>query len=81
MTIAIQSLIIVGIALVAGAGFPNGVGGVVALVGIAVLIGAAFTSLSLGFGLTARKEETLIAAVTFLQLPCRSCPRRSCGPS
>ena len=31
-------------------------GGVVALVGIAVLIGAAFTSLSLGFGLTARKE-------------------------
>ena len=34
-----------------------------------MLIGAAFTTLSLGFALTARKEETLIAAVTFLQLP------------
>jgi ABC-2 type transport system permease protein len=69
VTIAIQSLIIVSIALLAGAGFPKGVVGVLALIGIAVLIGAAFTTLSLGFGLTARKEETLIAAVTFLQLP------------
>ena len=34
-----------------------------------MLIGAAFGALSLGFALTARKEETLIAAITFLQLP------------
>ena len=69
VTIAIQSFIIVGIALAAGAGFPNGVTGVIALVGVAVLIGACFGTLSIGLGLTARKEETLIATVTFLQLP------------
>jgi ABC-2 type transport system permease protein len=69
VTIAIQSLIIVGIALVAGAGFANGVPGVLAMIGIAVLIGACFGTLSIGFALTARKEETLIATLTFLQLP------------
>ncbi len=69
VTIAIQSLIIVGIALVAGAGFPEGVPGVLAMIGVAVLIGACFGTLSIGFGFVARKEESLIAAVTFLQLP------------
>ena len=69
VTIAIQSFIIVAIALAAGAGFPNGAPGVLALVGVAVLIGACFGTLSIGLGLTARKEETLIATVTFLQLP------------
>jgi ABC-2 type transport system permease protein len=69
VTIAIQSLVIVGISLLAGATFPNGVAGVVALIGVAVLIGACFSSLSIGFALTARKEETLIATLTFLQLP------------
>ena len=69
VTIAIQSLIIVGIALVAGAGFPNGVGGVLAMIGVAVLIGACFGTLSIGFAHVARKEETLIATLTFLQLP------------
>jgi ABC-2 type transport system permease protein len=69
VTIAIQSLIIVGIALVAGASFPNGLPGVLALVGVAILIGACFSSLSIGFAFVARKEETLIATLTFLQLP------------
>jgi ABC-2 type transport system permease protein len=69
VTIALQSLIIVGISLAAGASFAGGVPGVVALVGVAVLIGAGFSSLSIGFALTARKEETLIATLTFLQLP------------
>jgi ABC-2 type transport system permease protein len=46
VTIAIQSLIIVGIALVAGAGFANGVPGIVAMIGVAVLIGACFGTLS-----------------------------------
>jgi ABC-2 type transport system permease protein len=69
VTIALQSLIIVGIALLAGASFPNGVLGIVGLVGVAVLIGACFSSLSIGFALTTRKEETLIATLTFIQLP------------
>ena len=36
---------------------------------VAVLIGACFGTLSTGFALTVRKEETLIATLTFLQLP------------
>jgi ABC-2 type transport system permease protein len=69
ITMIIQSLIMVGIALLAGAHFENGVLGVIGLIAIAALISAAFASLSLGFALIARKEETLIATLTFLQLP------------
>lgn len=69
ITMVIQSLIMVGIALLAGAHFENGVLGVVGLIAIAALISAAFASLSLGFALITRKEETLIATLTFLQLP------------
>jgi len=69
ITMIIQSLIMVGIALLAGASFENGVLGVAGLIGIAALISAAFASLSLAFALVTRKEETLIATLTFLQLP------------
>jgi ABC-2 type transport system permease protein len=69
ITMVIQSLIMVGIALLAGATFHNGVLGVAGLIGIAALISAAFAALSLAFALVARKEETLIATLTFLQLP------------
>jgi ABC-2 type transport system permease protein len=69
ITMIIQSLIMVGIALLAGASFPNGVLGVAGLIGVAALISAAFASLSIGFALVTRKEETLIATLTFLQLP------------
>ena len=69
ITMIIQSLIMVGIALLAGASFENGVLGVAGLIAIAALISAAFASLSLAFALVARKEETLIATLTFLQLP------------
>ncbi|HLM10093.1 MAG TPA: ABC transporter permease [Thermoleophilaceae bacterium] len=69
ITMIIQSLIMVGIALLAGASFANGVLGVAGLIAIAALISAAFASLSLAFALVARKEETLIATLTFLQLP------------
>jgi ABC-2 type transport system permease protein len=65
----IQSLIMVGIALLAGAHFENGVLGVAGLIGIAALISAAFASLSLAFALVTRQEETLIGTLTFLQLP------------
>ena len=65
----IQSLIMVGIALLAGARFAGGVLGVAGLIGIAALISAAFASLSLAFALVTRQEETLIGTLTFLQLP------------
>jgi ABC-2 type transport system permease protein len=69
ITMIIQSLIMVGIALIAGASFAGGVLGIAGLIGIAALISAAFASLSLAFALVTRQEETLIATLTFLQLP------------
>jgi ABC-2 type transport system permease protein len=69
LTTAIQSLIIVLLALAVGATFANGVGGVAILIGVSVLIGSAFGCLSIGLALLARREETLIATVQFLLLP------------
>jgi ABC-2 type transport system permease protein len=69
LTIAIQSLIIVGLALIVGASFPGGVGGVVVMIVVAVLLGAAFGGISNGLALLARREETLIAVMNFLLLP------------
>ncbi len=69
LTTAIQSLIIVGLALTVGAGFANGIGGVAVLIVESVLIGSAFGCLSIGLALLARREETVIATVQFLALP------------
>jgi ABC-2 type transport system permease protein len=65
----IQSLVIVGMALAIGVSFEGGPFGVAALVLAAVLLGTAFAALSNALALVARQEETLIGAVTFLQLP------------
>jgi ABC-2 type transport system permease protein len=69
VTIAIQSLIIVGLALIAGASFANNVLGVTVLVFVSILVAAAFGCLSIGLALLIRREETLIAIVQFLLLP------------
>jgi ABC-2 type transport system permease protein len=69
LTVAIQSVIIVGLALIVGASFDNGVAGVAVLIVLAVLVGSAFGALSIGLALLARREETLIATVQFLLLP------------
>jgi len=69
LTIALQSLIIVGIGLAVGAHFRNGVAGVALLVLVACLLGAAFGALSNALALVARQRETLIAAVTSVLLP------------
>ena len=69
VTNTVQSLIIVGLALVAGASFENGVFGVAVLIGVSILVAAAFGCLSIGLALLARREETLIATVQFLLLP------------
>jgi ABC-2 type transport system permease protein len=69
LTTAIQSLIIVALALIVGASFANNVLGVAVLIVVSILVGSAFGCLSIGLALLVRKEETLIAAVQFLVLP------------
>jgi ABC-2 type transport system permease protein len=69
INITIQSLIIVGLALIVGASFPGGVLGVIALIVCALILGTAMGALSNGVALLARKEETLIGAMNFIVLP------------
>jgi ABC-2 type transport system permease protein len=69
VTILIQTLIIVLLAVVLGADFAHGVGGVLILLLVAALLGATFASLSNGIGVLARQRETLIGAVSFVLLP------------
>lgn len=69
VVITIQSLIIIGLALIAGASFDNGVLGVAVLLAVSIVISAAFGSLSVGLALLTRREETLIAIVQAVLLP------------
>src|ERR1700749_2564360 len=69
VVVVIQSAIIVALALIVGATFPGGVGGVAALFVLSALLGATFGALSNGFGLIMRQEEALIGAVQFIVLP------------
>jgi len=67
--VVIQSLIIVGLSLAIGVSFDGGIAGIGMLVVAACLLGTAFSALSNALALVARTEESLIGAVTFLQLP------------
>jgi ABC-2 type transport system permease protein len=67
--VMVQSLIIVAMALAIGVSFDGGVLGVVVLILLGGLVGTAFAALSNALALVARKEESLIGAVSFLQLP------------
>jgi ABC-2 type transport system permease protein len=69
MQVTLQSLIIVAVALAIGVGFPGGPPGVLVLILVAGLLGTAFSALSNALALVARKEQTVISAVMFLQLP------------
>jgi ABC-2 type transport system permease protein len=69
VTIVIQTVVIVLLALVLGAHFAHGVGGVLIVLLVAALLGASFASLSNGIGVLARQRETLIGAVSFVLLP------------
>jgi ABC-2 type transport system permease protein len=69
VVVVIQSLIIVALALIVGANFPGGPGGLAALFAVSALLGAAFGALSNGFALIMRQEEALIGAVQFIVLP------------
>ncbi|MFG1679631.1 ABC transporter permease [Nonomuraea sp. NPDC049269] len=65
----IQSLIIVVIALVAGARFPGGIAGVGVTVLAAVLLTLIFSALSNAVALLTRQQATLIAISQFTTLP------------
>jgi ABC-2 type transport system permease protein len=67
--VLVQSLVIIGMALAIGVSFEGGIAGIAALLLISVLLGTAFAALSNALALVARQEESLIGAVTFLQLP------------
>ena len=67
--LVIQSSIIIVLALIIGVTFPGGPLGVIVLVLAAGLLGTAFAALSNALALVTRKEESLIGAVSFLQLP------------
>jgi ABC-2 type transport system permease protein len=69
MTIVVQTVLIVLLALALGADYANGVGGVLILILVAALLGASFASLSNGLAVLARQRETLIGAVSFVLLP------------
>jgi ABC-2 type transport system permease protein len=69
MTIVVQTVLIVLLALALGADYRNGVGGVLILILVAALLGASFASLSNGLAVLARQRETLIGAVSFVLLP------------
>jgi ABC-2 type transport system permease protein len=68
VTVVIQSAIIIGLALIVGARFPNP-WGLVVLVALASLLAAGVGCLSIALALLARREETVIAAVNFFILP------------
>ena len=68
-TVVIQTILIVLLALALGAHFQGGVGGVVLLILVAALLGSIFASLSNAVGVLARQRESVIGAVTFVQLP------------
>ena len=65
----IQSAIIVVLGLIVGAQFPNGLLGVVVLIGCAILLAAPFSALSIGIALLARKQESVIGTVNLVQMP------------
>lgn len=69
VSILVQALIIVVLALILGATFPNGVWGVAILFAVAALVGACFGAISNGMALLVRREESLIGLMQFMLLP------------
>jgi ABC-2 type transport system permease protein len=69
LSIVVQSVIVIGLALAVGARFQNGAAGMAVLVATAGLLGAVFASLSNGVAVLTRQRETLIGIVTMVTLP------------
>ena len=69
VTVVVQTVLIVVLALALGAHYAHGVGGVLILIVLAALLAGSFASLSNGLALLARQREALIGAVSFVLLP------------
>jgi ABC-2 type transport system permease protein len=69
VSVGIQSLILVALALVLGARFEGGVGGVAILIAVSTLLGAGFGCISMGTALSVRKRESVIGMNQLLVLP------------
>jgi ABC-2 type transport system permease protein len=69
LTVVIQTIVIVLLAMLLGAHLHNGVAGVLVLVLVAALLAASFASLSNTIAVLARSREALIGAVSFVLLP------------
>jgi ABC-2 type transport system permease protein len=69
ITTAIQSVLIVLLGWAAGAHYPGGPAGPVALVVASMLLGTAFSALSNVMGMTLRQRESIIGLSIFLLLP------------
>jgi ABC-2 type transport system permease protein len=69
ITIAIQSVLILALGCILGAGINGGVGGFLLILLASTLLGAGIAALSNGLALVARREETLIAVANFFGMP------------
>ncbi|GBD16373.1 Daunorubicin/doxorubicin resistance ABC transporter permease protein DrrB [bacterium HR26] len=69
LTVVVQSSLILGLGLLLGASFANGLAGSLAVVLVAALLGSGFSAVSNGLALLARREETLISVINFFGLP------------
>jgi ABC-2 type transport system permease protein len=69
LAMVVQSLIILGIGLLAGARFPGGVGSLLVFEMGVILLAAAFASFSNALALLLRNQESVIAVVNLLVLP------------
>src|SRR6201991_4885167 len=69
ISVVIQTILVVLLALALGADYTHGIGGIAILILVAAPLAAAFASLSNGIGVLARQRETLIGAVSMVLLP------------
>jgi ABC-2 type transport system permease protein len=69
LSVMVQTILVVLIALALGAHYAHGVGGIAILVVVAGMLAAIFASLSNGLGVLTRQRESLIGAVTLFLLP------------
>jgi ABC-2 type transport system permease protein len=69
LSTALQPVIIVLLGWAAGAHYPGGPAGPIALVIASMLLGTAFSALSNVFGMTLRQRESIIGLSIFLLLP------------
>ena len=69
LSVVIQTVIVVALALALGADYANGAGGILVLLLVAALLAAAFASLSNGIAVLTRQRESLIGAVSLVLLP------------